>query len=284
MKLDGKSLERATELIEKHILIDIERSKICEIKIETNKIVIQNGVRHELDVFVSVDLKIGTPLIYIFECKNWSKKTVSKNDIIIFNKKIADTQAQKGYFIARKYSSYAENQAKEYDRITLLPLESNTEFDIDNFMQMKSTYINNINATFKASPFIQKSKNFLHYKVVMENHQIMTIAELVSKKIMKIHSKENDIRIKKLIKKQFIWTFQLVYSNIYVDNQLVANLVLDVNVELCHSNPVLIFDYSIAEKGRYIKIKMKDFTGQKDMIMEITKIDNHYKFDEIIFQ
>jgi len=71
MKLDGKSLERATELIETHILNHIQKGDIGEITIQNNKIVTVNGVKNEIDVHITIDLKVGTSLIYIFECKNY---------------------------------------------------------------------------------------------------------------------------------------------------------------------------------------------------------------------
>ena len=50
MKLDGKSLERATELIETHILNHIQKKEVGEIRIETNKIIVSEGVKNEIDL------------------------------------------------------------------------------------------------------------------------------------------------------------------------------------------------------------------------------------------
>lgn len=94
----GKALERALETIEKHVLQDISKHSKAKITITPNMRYSKNGVRNEVDVYVEVDLGIGVPLKYIFESKNYDSKSISKNDIIIFNEKIQDLGVQKGFF------------------------------------------------------------------------------------------------------------------------------------------------------------------------------------------
>lgn len=76
-------------------------------------------MKHEIDLYVEIDLDLGTPLIYIFECKNW-EANVDKNEIIVFLEKIQCVNAQNGYFIAKGFSTYAEAQAKHNSGIKLL--------------------------------------------------------------------------------------------------------------------------------------------------------------------
>ncbi len=89
--------------------------------IESKKIVTVDGVRHEIDIFVRVDVGGGYEAVFIFECKNWAEK-VGKNELIIFTEKIQATMAQKGFFVARSFTSDAEAQAAKEPRITLLRL------------------------------------------------------------------------------------------------------------------------------------------------------------------
>src|SRR6266446_9598922 len=114
----GDALENAVAAIEEVILqssAGIGRRPI----IEKKKVIMVNGVRHEIDVYVTVDLAPGYKPIFIFECKNW-KEAVGKNEIIIFSKKIDVSHATSGCFVAKSYTSDAVNQAKQDPRITLL--------------------------------------------------------------------------------------------------------------------------------------------------------------------
>jgi hypothetical protein len=83
------------------------------------KIVTVAGVRHEVDIWVSVDLGGGYEALFIFECKNWADK-VGKNEIIVFAEKIRALQAQRGFFVAKSFTTDAEAQATLDPRITLL--------------------------------------------------------------------------------------------------------------------------------------------------------------------
>src|ERR1700737_3475961 len=114
----GNSLENAVAAIEEVILqssAGMGRKPIVEKK----KIITVNGVRHEIDVYVTADLAPGYKPIFIFECKNW-KEAVGKNEIIIFSEKIEVSHATSGCFVAKSYTSDAVSQAKRDPRITLL--------------------------------------------------------------------------------------------------------------------------------------------------------------------
>jgi Restriction endonuclease len=136
----GDNLEDAVHLIETVILRSNPNTKEATITIETKKRVAVQGVRSEIDVFISVDLGNGLVLIYIFECKN-REEPVSKNDIIVFNDKIQEVGAQKGYFVAKKYGRDAINKAKRYQRIELL--KASDEFETLPFVVAHFHYLFN---------------------------------------------------------------------------------------------------------------------------------------------
>lgn len=117
--LKGSRLEQAVLLIEKSILEVNPALKEAKIHIQPNKIIISEGVMHEIDVFVEVDLGSGYNSIFIFECKNW-KESIGKNHLIIFSEKIKAFQAQTGFFIAKRFGRFAQAQAKKDPRIKLL--------------------------------------------------------------------------------------------------------------------------------------------------------------------
>jgi len=117
----GIHLEDAVRLIEQTILNSKPGLKDFPFSIETRKIFVADGVRHEIDVYVEIDLGHGYKSLFIFECKNW-EDPVGKNELIIFSEKLKITNAQKGYFAANKLTKDAANQAAKDERIELLQI------------------------------------------------------------------------------------------------------------------------------------------------------------------
>lgn len=115
----GTSLELAVHAIEASILRSSPSYQENTFRMEMKKIVTVEGVRHEIDIWVAVDLGGGYEALFIFESKNWAEK-VGKNEIIIFSEKIKAVQAQRGFFVARSFTGDAEAQARHDHRITLL--------------------------------------------------------------------------------------------------------------------------------------------------------------------
>jgi hypothetical protein len=114
----GDSLENAVAAIEEFIL-QVSSGMGRKPIVEKKKIITVDGVRHEIDVYVTADLAPGYKPIFIFECKNW-KEAVGKNEIIIFSEKIDASHANSGCFVAKSYTTDAVSQAKKDPRITLL--------------------------------------------------------------------------------------------------------------------------------------------------------------------
>src|ERR1700731_4097776 len=125
-QIKGNALEEAARLIEQTIFHNNPATKEAVITIETKKTIVVDGVRHEIDLFITIDYGIAGKEIYIFECKNWVKG-VGKNPIINFSEKIKVTHAQKGYFIAKRFGKYAVAQARKDEKIELLV--ASTELD-----------------------------------------------------------------------------------------------------------------------------------------------------------
>lgn len=115
----GDVLELAVQAIESTILRASPSYHEKTFSIESKKVVTVAGVRHEVDIWVSVDLGAGYAALFIFECKNWEER-VGKNEIIVFAEKIRTLQAQRGFFVARSFTADAEAQARLDPRITLL--------------------------------------------------------------------------------------------------------------------------------------------------------------------
>src|SRR6266487_1828500 len=146
----GDELEDAVHMIETVILRSNPNTKEATLTIATKRRVTVQGVRSEIDVYVSVELGNGLELIYIFECRN-REEPVSKDDITVFNDKIQEVGAQKGYFVAKKFGRDAINKAKRYLRIELL--KATNEFETLPFVVAHFHYLNQIilhtNMSFK---------------------------------------------------------------------------------------------------------------------------------------
>ena len=131
----GKALERAVHKIEETILKSFPGYSEAKFRIFRRRIIIVEGVRHEYDVWVEIDLGQGYKPIFVFECKNWEAK-VGKNEIIVFSEKIAAAQAQHGYFVTREYTADAIAQAAKNPRVKLLTaqeLPADTAAFLSNF-------------------------------------------------------------------------------------------------------------------------------------------------------
>jgi len=115
----GDDLEKAVQLLEAYILGTNPATKEAIVTIEPKKIVVVNGVKHEIDIYITIDYGKGYKAIFIFECKNWIKK-VDKDEIIVFSKKVEVVHAQTGYFIAKSFTRDAEAQAEQDGRLKLL--------------------------------------------------------------------------------------------------------------------------------------------------------------------
>ncbi len=115
----GNALELAVKAIESAILEASPSLKESRFLIQGKKIVAVADVRHEVDIFVEVNLGKGYKAIFIFECKNWEEK-VGKNEIIVFSEKVNALQAQKGFFVAKSFTSDAWAQSRKDPRLVLL--------------------------------------------------------------------------------------------------------------------------------------------------------------------
>jgi hypothetical protein len=70
-------------------------------RVETRRVFVIEGVRHEVDVYVKVDLGSGYDTVVLFECKNWQHQSVGKNEVIVLSEKVKALSASKAYLVAR---------------------------------------------------------------------------------------------------------------------------------------------------------------------------------------
>jgi len=137
----GNQLETAVELIEKAILNSDSSLRGSKFIIELKKILVIEGVRYEIDLYVEINHNFGYQSVYLFECKNW-ESNVPTEEITKFSDKISVTKAQKGFFIAKSYTSSAESKARLDKRVNLLYVDDNP-IEVSPFLQFE--FINKVN-------------------------------------------------------------------------------------------------------------------------------------------
>lgn len=115
----GTELEQAIGAIECTILRADPNLSEKTYTINVRKIIVVDGVKHEIDIWIEFDLGDGYKSIFIFEARNWAK-TVGKDHILVFSAKIMAACAQTSYFVAKSLSKYARAAAKQDPRIRLL--------------------------------------------------------------------------------------------------------------------------------------------------------------------
>jgi len=125
----GSALEGAVLTIESAILRASPAYSDKAFKIKARHIATVDDVRHEVDIWVKVDLGPGYSSVFLFECKNWSNK-VEKNEVIIFSEKVRVLGAQRGFFVAREYTKDARAQAALDTRVELMDVEEEQFTDL----------------------------------------------------------------------------------------------------------------------------------------------------------
>ncbi len=145
----GRELETVVRQIEELILSSDPALKHSDLIFESNKILSIQGVRHEIDLFVQAKHPKGYDLTFIFECKNW-KKPVGKNEIISFSEKLKVSAAQRGFFVAPKFTSDARAQAAQDPRMELVTVNREFTSMIDNLnFKSVSHEFNSMNVRIK---------------------------------------------------------------------------------------------------------------------------------------
>lgn len=126
----GNLLEDVVESIERFLLAEDPSIKDNNLSIERKKRIRTNGVLHEYDLFIKIDMSNDYESVYIFECKNW-EANVDKNQIVVFSEKINAVNATRGFFIATSFTKDAIAQAALNQRIKLvIASESNNAFPL----------------------------------------------------------------------------------------------------------------------------------------------------------
>ena len=268
----GDYLEDAVRLIEQTILSSKPALKDFPFLIETKKIFIVDGVRHEIDVYVEIDMGHGYNSIFIFECKNW-KDPVGKNEIIIFSEKVKAIKAQKGYFVTSKFTKDAINQASQDNRIELL------EVNDDNSILLSFPDFHTIERRdFHANAnFIKRGtkEGDLNYKPLMLdtctaklNGKEINLAEYLNKNSVKIIDDrllhEPTYKLSEgIYDYEYNATLNFEPSTLMVNDVDIERIELRISFPLRVNRPKIKYMFDVDSRGMVITYESKISTGHK---------------------
>jgi hypothetical protein len=109
----GQALEYAVRRIEETLLAHDPAFAGAPARIEQNKIIIVDNVRHEIDVCVVVNEGTRYETTHIIECKNW-KCPVGTDEVSKLLTKRNETGAHTASLIASRFTADAESLARKH--------------------------------------------------------------------------------------------------------------------------------------------------------------------------
>ena len=260
----GNYLEDAVEKIQTTIIKTNPSLKTSKFTIERKKLIFPGGVRREIDLFVEVDPGNDMESIFLFECKNW-ENTVDPNSITIFNTKIEETNATKGFFIAKSFSKYAKLEAAKYPRVTLLTADDNF-IDTVPFPETHMTYhdkskrkieVEIVQRSVQKNESKSKVEKFDPKKVFFEGKEItaknffMNLCEVAIDEKMK--TEQTQFLDEGCYPYSHKKKFEFETGKLEINTWDIEKILLEVNFEVQIIKPVIVSKFDIESKGRYLQ-------------------------------
>lgn len=280
----GKDLETAVEAIEKAIFHFNPTLNNPELSIERNKTIIVDGVKHEIDIYVEINLGYGYRPIFIFECKNWNHSSVGKNEIIEFAEKIKVINAQQGFFIAKTFGRYSIAQARLNKKIVLLRASDNFK-DIGKFPELTFVFRDRAKKDVKIVLYlkdkllnsketilpidIQNINAYLNDNVINFKDYIMTIAD----KECEDHENFNTTKFSKYGLSTYTIIKELDYSNsnLIINNFIINKINMTITYEILRIEPKIKSKFIIEKRGRFIECEF-DIPGDAKFLINMTTL------------
>lgn len=266
----GNRLEDAVKYIFTTIIKNNPSLKQAQFFIEPKKIINPGGSRKEIDLYIKVDPGNDLESIFIFECKNY-KSTVSNDAIVSFSKKIEETNATKGFFIATKYSINAIKEAEKDSRMVLL-LAKEERIDLESFPEIHMYYHEKETRNIKVNVIMTSASNRekAGLKVrgerlkIDKNTQIILNNNIINTKLF-FKSLEEQVVDEKmkyesthlLEEGEYNYSHQKKFvfmeKDLLVDGEEVERINLEVDFKVRIIKPKIVSSFDIEKKGIYIK-------------------------------
>lgn len=267
----GDNLENAVSLIESKILRSNPKLADLPLSISTKRIFVIEGVRHEVDVYVEIDIGNGYKSIFIFECKNW-KDPVNKNEIIIFEEKIKALNAQNGYFIAKSYTKDAEAQANQYKRMELFNVSEENDLlnELKDFQvteRMETSL--NIQALSKgkdenSADFKEIDLNTCH--ITLEGKEIDFRAYITNIGDKIIDTRFSRERTEHLAPDTYDFEYKetLHYNDtLFFDEKNMEKVNLTMTIRVAIYKPIIKYSFDVQSRGKIVSLEKELSTGHK---------------------
>lgn len=263
----GNKLERAIGVIESLVLESNPNLKNKPFIIEPKKIVIIDGVRHEIDLYIEIDLGSGYKSIYLFECKNWDE-SINKNDIIVFSEKISVTQATKGYFVAKKFSRYAIAQAKKDSRIRLLKaneaLSKLTSLNIKGFSVAHAT-LQKLSVSFDREERREKVSDVIFVELNGEKIEISNFTNSLGNRIL--NEAIDSLSVLDIFDNKHSREAERLFifdsGSLLIDGKEVTEVLVKIEFEFLVKKLAIRANFDVETRGRIFEFDKVDLQSQK---------------------
>lgn len=283
--LKGNQLEEAVFAIEKQILKEFGNTKDSELKIEQNKIIVKEGIRHEIDIYVTMNKGYGYKSIFLFECKNWASQKVGKNDISNFIDKIDLLDAQKGYFIGTEFTKDAIARGNLESRLEILKA-SPDEFAIFQNVEIEDP----IKRKIELFKFYEPGE-IVHLKpendikgdyddVVIRLHDSIISKEVFLSRYL---IKAINIELSKIEREkpgEYSYDFDRVFpftdNSLKVNDIIMSHLRIKGNCTVLSCKPEIKFGFDIENRGKYMTIET-DLPNDKKIKINLTALKKYIK-------
>jgi hypothetical protein len=181
----GNALEYAVHCIEEAMHRNVPGLKGSNATIERNKIIVKNGVSHEIDLWVCVNPGTIYETTHILECKNW-QRPVGTDEVFKLGGKMKALNAASGTIIAREFTSDAEALATTERCLALHCFADNFWSPLDSLQCAATTHAvdsANLSVQFR-NPSPDNPTTFDHRMAVCRSgSQITSLSGFISHKM-----------------------------------------------------------------------------------------------------
>jgi hypothetical protein len=276
----GRALEIAVHAIETVILESSPSLSGQPFQIERRKTVTVDGVHHEIDVFAKVGPAKGYESIFIFECKNW-EAPIGKNEIIVFSEKIDAVVAQRGYFVAKRFTKDALAQAAKDPRITILYA---TEHDPSNVPPPESFHITapvhvKCSTTFRVAGTAGTKLDVMQLEgklirlcgsdMLLTDYLNSWTEELYKQRLLYFYTADLPEGIHPLLEED---ERSFAAGELLIDGREMERVLLQAEFGVEIIRPDVVSDYEVSTRGRVIRLakaKVRDFAIDTSFVMTL---------------
>ncbi|MDP3072281.1 MAG: restriction endonuclease [Opitutaceae bacterium] len=272
----GHTLEKVVRAIEEMIIRETPTLRDAPFFFESRKRLVAQGVPLEIDLVVTVHRGMPYESVHIFECKNWATP-VGPTEIRDFAEKIHAMGAQKGYFVARDFTTGARARAAQDPRMVLTPVTNDFVSPLQDGLFVASEHmILSLTVELTArNPSVQfgpLGPEFLH-AVAFLNGRPLVLADYLNATAERAVSKERRIRARQ---------FTLVGDHVtritpgvifepcefIIKGIDVAQVVLYVWFTVATVPFRIISQYEVSTRGRFYTYEGRSI-GHPEMTVEI---------------